>query len=82
MGLLLKQQGQFADSLKSLKRAHELGHRSASAQIVGQTEQFVLLDAKLPEFPGRIQRDQWVTQARALHESKYGQGVPDLRARG
>lgn len=29
-------------------------------------------DAKLPEFPGRIVRDQWVTQARALHESKYG----------
>jgi predicted flap endonuclease-1-like 5' DNA nuclease len=36
-------------------------------------------DAKLPEFPGRIQRDQWVTQARALHESKYGQSVPGLR---
>jgi len=30
-------------------------------------------DAKLPEFPGRITRDQWVTQARALHESKYGE---------
>ena len=30
-------------------------------------------DAQLPEFPGRIVRDQWVTQARALHESKYGQ---------
>ena len=30
-------------------------------------------DAKLPEFPGRIMRDQWVTQARALHESKYGE---------
>ena len=30
-------------------------------------------DAKLPEFPGRIVRDQWVTQARALHESKYGE---------
>ncbi|MEP6942979.1 MAG: hypothetical protein ABI981_08585 [Betaproteobacteria bacterium] len=30
-------------------------------------------DAKLPEFSGRIVRDQWVTQARALHESKYGE---------
>jgi predicted flap endonuclease-1-like 5' DNA nuclease len=30
-------------------------------------------DARLPEFPGRIVRDQWVTQARALHESKYGE---------
>ena len=24
-------------------------------------------DAKLPEFPGRIRRDAWVTQARELH---------------
>jgi predicted flap endonuclease-1-like 5' DNA nuclease len=30
-------------------------------------------DARLPEFPGRIVRDQWVTQARALHASKYGE---------
>ena len=30
-------------------------------------------DARLPEFPGRIVRDQWVTQARALHQSKYGE---------
>ena len=52
-------------------------------QIARWTERDIAeFDAKLPEFPGRIQRDQWVTQARALHESKYGQGVPDLRARG
>jgi predicted flap endonuclease-1-like 5' DNA nuclease len=30
-------------------------------------------DAKLPEFPGRIARDQWVTQARALHRAKFGE---------
>lgn len=30
-------------------------------------------DAKLPEFPGRIRRDAWVVQARALHQSKYGE---------
>ena len=30
-------------------------------------------DAKLPEFHGRIRRDGWVTQARALHQSKYGE---------
>jgi predicted flap endonuclease-1-like 5' DNA nuclease len=30
-------------------------------------------DAKLPEFPGRIVRDQWVTQARALHQAKFGE---------
>lgn len=29
-------------------------------------------DARLPEFRGRIRRDGWVTQARALHQSKYG----------
>ena len=29
-------------------------------------------DARLPEFPGRIRRDAWVTQARALHVGKYG----------
>jgi len=33
------------------------------------------IDRKLPEFPGRIRRDAWVTQARALHASKYG-GAP------
>ena len=30
-------------------------------------------DARLPEFRGRIRRDTWVTQARALHRSKYGE---------
>jgi predicted flap endonuclease-1-like 5' DNA nuclease len=29
-------------------------------------------DRRLPEFPGRIRRDAWVTQAKALHHSKYG----------
>ena len=37
-------------------------------------------DAKLPEFPGRIRRDGWVTQARALHASKYG-APPSARDR-
>jgi predicted flap endonuclease-1-like 5' DNA nuclease len=36
-------------------------------------------DAKLPEFPGRIRRDAWVTQARALHQSKYGEALPPRR---
>ena len=61
---------------------HNLGV-TTFRQIARWTERDIAeFDAKLPEFPGRIQRDQWVTQARALHESKYGQGVPDLRARG
>jgi len=38
-------------------------------------------DAKLHEFPGRIRRDAWVTQARALHQSKYGEALPP-RGRG
>ena len=33
-------------------------------------------DARLPEFPGRIRRDGWVTQARELHQSKYGEALP------
>jgi len=38
-------------------------------------------DAKLPEFPGRIRRDAWVTQARELHQSKFG-APPSPRERG
>jgi len=30
------------------------------------------IDATLAEFPGRIRRDAWVTQARTLHLAKYG----------
>ncbi|MET0441398.1 MAG: hypothetical protein ABW071_05385 [Casimicrobiaceae bacterium] len=33
-------------------------------------------DARLAEFPGRVRRDGWVTQARALHQSKYGEALP------
>ena len=39
-------------------------------------------DARLPEFPGRIRRDQWVTQARALHQAKYGDDSIDSRSGG
>jgi predicted flap endonuclease-1-like 5' DNA nuclease len=39
-------------------------------------------DARLPEFPGRIRRDQWVTQARSLHQAKYGDGAASLRPDG
>jgi predicted flap endonuclease-1-like 5' DNA nuclease len=61
---------------------HNLGV-TTFRQIARWTERDIAeFDAKLPEFPGRIERDQWVTQARALHESKFGQGLPELRARG
>jgi predicted flap endonuclease-1-like 5' DNA nuclease len=32
-------------------------------------------DARLAEFPGLIRRDGWVTQARELHQSKYGETI-------
>ncbi len=33
------------------------------------------LDAQLTQFPGRIQRDKWVSQAKSLHRSKYGEAA-------
>ena len=46
---------------------------SSFRQIARWTDRDVSdFDARFPEFPGRIVRDQWVTQARALHLSKYG----------
>jgi predicted flap endonuclease-1-like 5' DNA nuclease len=51
-------------------------------QIARWTERDIdEFDAKLHEFPGRIRRDAWVTQARALHQSKYGEPLPS-RERG
>ena len=51
-------------------------------QIARWTERDIdEFDARLHEFPGRIRRDAWVTQARALHQSKYGEALP-LRGRG
>ena len=50
-------------------------------QIARWTERDIdEFDAKLPEFPGRIRRDGWVTQARARHASKYG-APPSARDR-
>lgn len=61
---------------------HNLGV-TTFRQIARWTERDVAeFDLRLPEFPGRIQRDQWVTQARSLHESKYGQSASEVRARG
>jgi predicted flap endonuclease-1-like 5' DNA nuclease len=52
-------------------------------QIAHWSESDVVeFDARLPEFPGRIVRDQWVTQARALHRSKYGEAPDTERSRG
>ncbi|HVO88858.1 MAG TPA: hypothetical protein VMV45_09965 [Casimicrobiaceae bacterium] len=52
---------------------HQLGV-TTYRQIASWTERDIDdVDARLPEFPGRIRRDEWVTQARELHLSKYGQ---------
>ena len=50
---------------------------STYRQIARWTERDIdAFDARLLEFPGRIRRDEWVTQARALHQSKYGETLP------
>lgn len=60
---------------------HQLGI-STYKQIAQWSERDIdTFDAKLPEFPGRIRRDTWVVQARALHQSKFGETLP-LRERG
>lgn len=55
---------------------HQLGV-TTFRQIAYWSERDIdVFDAKLHEFPGRIRRDGWVTQARALHQSKYGEALP------
>jgi len=55
---------------------HQLGV-TTFRQIAYWTEHDIdHFDAMLPEFPGRIRRDTWVTQARELHLSKYGEALP------
>ncbi|MDQ6620215.1 MAG: hypothetical protein M3Z31_11050 [Pseudomonadota bacterium] len=50
---------------------HQLGINSYR-QIARWTEMDIdAFDARLAEFPGRIRRDGWVTQARALHQSLH-----------
>jgi predicted flap endonuclease-1-like 5' DNA nuclease len=52
---------------------HQLGVVSYR-QIAHWSEHDIdTIDARLTEFPGRIRRDAWVTQARELHLSKYGE---------
>jgi predicted flap endonuclease-1-like 5' DNA nuclease len=58
---------------------HQLGV-TAFRQIAYWTESDIdAFDAKLHEFPGRIRRDGWVTQARELHQSKYGESLATRR---
>lgn len=49
---------------------------STYRQVARWTERDIdEFDARLHEFRGRIRRDDWVTQARALHQSKYGENA-------
>lgn len=68
------------DDLKSIvgigpvleRMLHNLGIMRFQ-QIANWSERDVAeFDARLHEFPGRIERDQWTTQARELHRAKYG----------
>lgn len=77
------------DNLKSIvgvgpvleRMLYQLGITSYR-QIARWTERDIdEFDAKLPEFPGRIRRDEWVTQARALHQSAYGENLPSREPR-
>ena len=55
---------------------HQMGI-STYRQIARWTDRDIDdVDARLPEFPGRVRRDAWVTQARALHQSKFGETLP------
>jgi predicted flap endonuclease-1-like 5' DNA nuclease len=55
---------------------HQLGVATFRQIAYWSEREIDEFDAKLPEFPGRIRRDAWVTQARALHQSKYGETLP------
>jgi len=55
---------------------HQLGVTTFRQVAYWSEDDIDLIDAKLHEFPGRIRRDGWVTQARALHQSKYGEALP------
>lgn len=60
---------------------HQMGV-STYRQIAHWSERNIdEFDARLPEFSGRIRRDTWVVQARALHQSKFGEALP-VRDRG
>lgn len=54
---------------------HQLGI-TTYRQIARWTERDIDdFDARLAEFPGRIRRDAWVTQARALHQGLHGESL-------
>ena len=66
----------FGENVDKVLQEHKLGV-TTFRQIAHWSESDIdEFDAKLHEFPGRIRRDGWVTQARELHQSKYGETLP------
>ena len=64
----------------AMRRAHEAERLQDYDRAVIEYSKAIRIhpddmDARLPEFPGRIRRDAWVVQARALHHSKYGESA-------
>lgn len=61
---------------------HNLGIMTFQ-QIARWTDRDIAdFDSRLPEFPGRIRRDQWVTQAKSLHQATYGDAAAAQRPDG
>jgi predicted flap endonuclease-1-like 5' DNA nuclease len=60
---------------------HRLGVTTFRQVAYWSEREIDSIDEKLHEFPGRIRRDGWVAQARALHQSKYGEALPERERR-
>lgn len=71
------------DKLTDIKGVGPVLEKALHATGIYYFQQMAMLDDKgidelqqqIPQFPGRIQRDQWVDQARELYEKKYGEAV-------
>ena len=71
--------GRHAGVAGGLGRPHRIEELGISSyrQIARWTDRDIDdFNARLPDFSGRIRRDAWVTQARELHQSKYGESLP------
>lgn len=55
------------------RRLHALGVREYRQIAAWTVEDVQRMNATLQEYPGRILREDWVSQARSLHAQKYGE---------
>ena len=78
---LLSERPTEVDDLKKIKGVGKVMERVLNEKGIYLFHQLAALDAQeiawvndaIEAFPGRIQRDRWVEQARDLYEQKYGQ---------